>query len=92
MENYEQCGQGRSYCSLCTLDTIHNVYMCMYMYVYVCMYMYVYVCMYMCVCICVFGRYRFCLCLRFFNCILEMFRHRGIFFVSHFIQVSPSLC
>ena len=22
MESYEQCGQGRSYCSLCTLDTI----------------------------------------------------------------------
>ena len=21
---YEQCGQGRSYCSLCTLDTIHR--------------------------------------------------------------------
>ena len=24
MESYEQCGQGRSYCSLCTLDTIHT--------------------------------------------------------------------
>ena len=24
MESYEQCGQGRSYCSLCTLDTIHR--------------------------------------------------------------------
>ena len=26
MENYEQCGQGRSYCSLCTLDTIHILF------------------------------------------------------------------
>jgi hypothetical protein len=25
MESYEQCGQGRSYCSLCTLDTIHRL-------------------------------------------------------------------
>jgi hypothetical protein len=25
MESYEQCGQGRSYCSLCTLDTIHKL-------------------------------------------------------------------
>jgi hypothetical protein len=24
MESYEQCGLGRSYCSLCTLDTIHR--------------------------------------------------------------------
>jgi hypothetical protein len=24
MESYEQCGPGRSYCSLCTLDTIHK--------------------------------------------------------------------
>jgi hypothetical protein len=24
MESYEQCGQGGSYCSLCTLDTIHR--------------------------------------------------------------------
>jgi hypothetical protein len=26
MESYEQCGQGRSYCSLCTLDTIHRLF------------------------------------------------------------------
>ena len=26
MESYEQCGQGRSYCSLCTLDTIHKLF------------------------------------------------------------------
>ena len=26
MESYEQCGQGRKYCSLCTLDTIHRIY------------------------------------------------------------------
>ena len=26
MESYEQCGQGRSYCSLCTLDTIHRFF------------------------------------------------------------------
>jgi hypothetical protein len=25
MENYEQCGQGRSYCSLCTLDTTRRL-------------------------------------------------------------------
>ena len=25
MESYEQCEQGRSYCSLCTLDTIHRL-------------------------------------------------------------------
>ena len=25
MESYEQCGQGRSYCSLCILDTIHII-------------------------------------------------------------------
>ena len=25
MESYEQYGQGRSYCSLCTLDTIHRL-------------------------------------------------------------------
>ena len=24
MESYEQCGPGRSYCSLCSLDTIHK--------------------------------------------------------------------
>jgi hypothetical protein len=24
MESYEQCGQGWSYCSLCTLDTMHR--------------------------------------------------------------------
>ena len=24
MESYEQCGQGQSYCSLCTLYTIHR--------------------------------------------------------------------
>ena len=24
MESYEQCGQGRSYCSFCALDTIHR--------------------------------------------------------------------
>jgi hypothetical protein len=24
MESYEKCGQGRSYCSLCTLDTMHR--------------------------------------------------------------------
>jgi hypothetical protein len=23
---FEQCGQGRSYCSLCTLDTIHKLF------------------------------------------------------------------
>ena len=27
MESYEQCGQGRSYCSLCTLDTIHRLFL-----------------------------------------------------------------
>jgi hypothetical protein len=26
MESYVQCGQGRSYCSLCTLDTIHKLF------------------------------------------------------------------
>jgi hypothetical protein len=26
MESYEQCGQGRSYCSLCTLDTTHRLF------------------------------------------------------------------
>jgi hypothetical protein len=26
MESYEQCGQGRSYCSLCTLNTIHRLF------------------------------------------------------------------
>ena len=26
MESYEQCGQGRSYCSLCTLDTIRKLF------------------------------------------------------------------
>jgi hypothetical protein len=26
MESYEQCGQGRSYCSLCTLDTIQTFF------------------------------------------------------------------
>jgi hypothetical protein len=26
MESYEQCGQGWSYCSLCTLDTIHKLF------------------------------------------------------------------
>ena len=26
MESYEQCGQGRSYCSLCSLDTIHKLF------------------------------------------------------------------
>ena len=26
MESYEQCGQGRSYCSLCILDTIHRLF------------------------------------------------------------------
>ena len=26
MASYEQCGQGRSYCSLCTLDTIHRLF------------------------------------------------------------------
>ena len=26
MESYEQCGQERSYCSLCTLDTIHKLF------------------------------------------------------------------
>jgi hypothetical protein len=26
MESCEQCGQGRSYCSLCTLDTIHKLF------------------------------------------------------------------
>ena len=26
MENYEQCGQGRSYCSLYTLDNIHRLF------------------------------------------------------------------
>ena len=26
MESYEQCGEGRSYCSLCTLDTIHRLF------------------------------------------------------------------
>ena len=26
MESYEQCGQGRSYCSLCTLDTMHGLF------------------------------------------------------------------
>jgi hypothetical protein len=26
MESYEQCGQGRSYCFLCTLDTIHKLF------------------------------------------------------------------
>ena len=25
MESYEQCGQGRIYCSLCILDTIHII-------------------------------------------------------------------
>jgi hypothetical protein len=26
MESYEQCGQGQSYCSLCTLYTIHRLF------------------------------------------------------------------
>jgi hypothetical protein len=26
MESYEQCGQGRSYCSLYTLDNIHRLF------------------------------------------------------------------
>ena len=26
MESYEQCGQGRSYCCLCTLDTMHRLF------------------------------------------------------------------
>jgi hypothetical protein len=26
MESYEQCGQGQSYCSLCTLDTIQTFF------------------------------------------------------------------
>jgi hypothetical protein len=26
MKSYEQCGQGQSYCSLCTLDTIHKLF------------------------------------------------------------------
>jgi hypothetical protein len=26
MESYEQCGQGWSYCSLCTLDNIHKLF------------------------------------------------------------------
>jgi hypothetical protein len=26
MESYEQCGQGRSYCSLYTLDNIHTLF------------------------------------------------------------------
>jgi hypothetical protein len=26
MESYEQCGQGQSYCSLCTLDTMHRLF------------------------------------------------------------------
>ena len=26
MESYAQCGQGRSYCSLCTLDTINRLF------------------------------------------------------------------
>jgi hypothetical protein len=26
MESYEQCGQGRSYCSLYTLDDIHKLF------------------------------------------------------------------
>ena len=26
MESYEQCGQGRSYCSLYTLDNIHKLF------------------------------------------------------------------
>ena len=26
MASYEQCGQGRSYCSLCILDTIHRLF------------------------------------------------------------------
>ena len=26
MESYEQCGQGRSYCSLCTLDNMHRLF------------------------------------------------------------------
>ena len=26
MESYEQCGQGRSYCSLYTLDNIHRIF------------------------------------------------------------------
>ena len=26
MERYEQCGHGWSYCSLCTLDTIHRLF------------------------------------------------------------------
>jgi hypothetical protein len=26
MESYEQCGQGQSYCSLCTLNTIHRLF------------------------------------------------------------------
>ena len=25
MESYEQCGQGQSYCSICTLDIIHTL-------------------------------------------------------------------
>jgi hypothetical protein len=28
MESYEQCGQGRSYCSLYTLDNIHRLFFC----------------------------------------------------------------
>jgi hypothetical protein len=27
-ESYEQCGQGRSYCSLYTLDNIHRLFFC----------------------------------------------------------------
>ena len=26
MESYEQCGQGRSYCCLCSLDTMHRLF------------------------------------------------------------------
>jgi hypothetical protein len=26
--SYEQCGQGRSYCSLYTLDNIHRLFFC----------------------------------------------------------------
>ena len=26
MASYEQCGQGWSYCSLCTLDTVHRLF------------------------------------------------------------------
>jgi hypothetical protein len=26
MESYDQCGQGWSYCSLCSLDTIHKLF------------------------------------------------------------------